>query len=134
VFADYLIPLSVATIVAAVLCVALAIVTWRRLADARSGLTALSEQLDGEALTLTQRLSTARASLAEQGAAIEHTLWTMRRFDDQVDALTISLRERRKTLNELQQTLKGARAGIERLKAAVRLIVRAIELRRAILG
>jgi chromosome segregation ATPase len=134
VFADYLIPLSIATIVAAGVCVALAIFAWRRLSEGRIGLAGLAERLDGEALTLTQRLSTARASLAEQGAAIEHTLWTMRRFDEQVDALTISLRERRKTLNELQQTLKGARVGIERLKAAVRLIVRAIELRRAILG
>jgi hypothetical protein len=134
VFVDYLIPLAIATIVAALVSLALAVFALRKLSAAGDGLAGLADQLDESALTLTQRVEIARASLAEQGAAIEHTLWTMRRFDEQVAALTISLRARRQTLDELQQTLRGARVGIERLKSSLRLIVRAIELRRTFLG
>jgi chromosome segregation ATPase len=134
VFADNLIPLAIAMIVAALVILGLAVFVLRKLSAAGDGLAGLADQLDDTALTLTERVEIARASLAEQGAAIEHTLWTMRRFDEQVDALTVSLRARRQTLDELQQTLRGARVGIERLKSAIRLIARAIELRRAFLG
>ena len=133
-FADNLIPLAIAMIVAALVILGLAVFALRKLSAAGDGLAGLADQLDEAALTLTERVEIARASLAEQGAAIEHTLWTMRRFDEQVDALTVSLQARRQTLDELQQTLRGARVGIERLKSAIRLIARAIELRRAFLG
>lgn len=132
--AQYIVPLSIATIAAAVVSVVGGVFVARRLGQARAGLAALTVALNESSTALPQRLQTARASLAEQGAAVEHLQWTMNRFDTEVEALTISLAARRQTVAELRDTLRGARVGVERLKQALRLITRAIELRRNFLG
>jgi len=132
--AQYIVPLSIATVIAALISLGLAFFVWRRFAEARTGLSEVAATLEESSTALPHRLEVARASLAEQGAALEHLQWTMNRVDTQIEALTLSLAARRQTLHELRETLRGARVGVERLKQALRLITRAIELRRNILG
>ena len=94
----------------------------------------LAASLDERAVTLPLALASARAALAEQGAAAEHALWTLKRADEQLAAATVALAARRAGLDALRERLDRTRAGVATLKSAARLIMRAIELRRAILG
>ena len=131
---EYLIPLTAAFVALAVICMVGAVVAWRRASAARPVAERLSASLNERAITLPETLSSARARLAERGAAAEHASWTIARFDEQVERATSTLAERRERLDALRATLEGARVNLERLKSAGRLIMRAIELRRAILG
>ncbi len=131
---EYLIPLTAALVALAVISMAGAVVAWRRASPARPAAERLSASLNERAITLPETLSGARAGLAERGAAAEHALWTIARFDEQVERATGTLAERRERLDALRARLEGARVNVERLKSAGRLIMRAIELRRAILG
>ena len=85
-------------------------------------------------MALPAEVASWRATLAEVGAAAEHALWSSARFDSQVAAATVALAERREELDRLRTRLEDAQVTIERLKSAGRLIMRAIELRRAFLG
>lgn len=128
---DYLVPLTVAVVVVAVLALIGAVVMWRRTAAAEAGLSRLAASLDERAATLPLTLMSARATLAERGAAVEHALWVIGRFDEQATRIQTTMAARRATLDATRTRLEGARAGVDRLKSAVRLIMRLIELRRA---
>ncbi len=132
--ADYLIPTTVALVVAAAVALLGAALLWRRVSAAQTGLTRVAASLDERALTLPLALSSARAVLAERGAAVEHAGWVIARFDEQAERIEGTLAQRRAGLDATRARLEGARAGVKRLKSAARLIMRAIELRRAILG
>jgi len=131
---EYLFPLTAALVVVAALCVLTAVVAWRRTSAAHAGMERLATSLYERAITLPEAISSSRASLAERGAAAEHALWTIGRFDGQLEQATKTMAQRRQSLDTLRARLEGARVNVERLKSAARLIMRAIELRRAILG
>ena len=131
---EYIVPLTVALVVVAAVCVLAAVVAWRRASAVHTGMQRLATALDERAITLPEALAASRASLAERGAAAEHGLWTITRFDEQLEQATSTLARRRQSLDALRARLEGAKENVERLKSAARLIMRAIELRRAILG
>ncbi len=131
---DYLIPLTAVLVGLAAVFVLAALLLWRRSSAASPGMARLARSLDDQAHTLPVSLSIARVELAEQGAAVEHALWLLARFGERIDGATLALAERRLALDATRARLEGARANVERLKSVVGLIMRAIELRRAILG
>lgn len=132
--ADYLIPVTVALVVTAAVALLGATVLWRRASAAQTGLTRVAASLDERTLTLPPALLSARAALAERGAAVERAGRMIARFDGRAEGIEGTLAQRRAGLDATRQKLEGARAGMQRLKSAARLIMRAIELRRAILG
>jgi hypothetical protein len=129
-----LIPLTVAFAVVALLFVVGAVVVGRRLASTHDGFEKLTRQIDDRAAMLPIMLSTARAELAERAAAIEHGMWTVASFDRKIDAATTALSVRRRGMDDLHGRVVAGRGAAERLKSAIRMIMRAIELRRTILG
>ncbi|MEX2548457.1 MAG: hypothetical protein WD830_11835 [Chloroflexota bacterium] len=131
---DYLIPLTAALVGLAAVFALCARFLRRRAKAMAPGMAQLARSIDDMAHTLPVSLSIARVELAEQGAAVEHSMWLLARFGDRVDGATLALAERRQALDATRAKLEGARANVERLKSVVGLIMRAIELRRAILG
>jgi hypothetical protein len=129
--AAYLIPLTIAFVALASVLLFVALTMTRRAAAASRGMAALTSTLENRAATLPVSLSSARAALAEQSAAAELALWRLHRLDGEIAAATTTLANRRTALDELRGRLERARAGVERLKSAIRLIIRALELRRA---
>ena len=93
----------------------------------------MSVALDERAAALPARLSSARASLAEQGAEAEHVAWTLKHIDEQLATFTVDMARRRVALDHFRMTLESSRGSVERLKSSGRLIMRAIELRRTFL-
>lgn len=131
---DILVPLTVAFAIAAVVMLYAAVVMRRRIRGSAEGFRRAEIVLAERAAMWPIILSTTRADLAERGAAGEQMLWTIKRFDAQVAQATVALAERRHSLDELREKLEGGRANVERAKSAIRLIMRAIELRRTFLG
>ena len=72
--------------------------------------------------------------LAEQGAAAEHALWTMKQYDRQLEKLSARLATGGQSIDEMHESLERARTAVARLVSATRLLLRVVELRRAILG
>ena len=129
-----LVPLIAALVVAAAVALLAAMLLWRRVTSAQADFVRMAVRLDERALTLPLALSSTRAELAERGAAVEHAMWVMARFDERADNLVGSMAQGRARLDATRARLEGARGNVERLKSTARLIMRAIELRRAILG
>lgn len=129
--AEYLIPLTAVLVVAAAVALFGATLLWRRVSSAQAGLARLAVSLDERARTLPLALWSTRAALAERGAALEHATWVMARFDERADNLVGSMARGRAGLDATRAKLEGARRNVERLKSTARLIMRAIELRRA---
>lgn len=129
--AEYLVPLTAVLVVAAAGALLAATLLWRRVNSAQTGLVRMAVSLDERALTLPLALSSTRADLAERGAAVEHAMWVMARFDERADNLVGSMARGRAGLDAMRAKLEGARGNVERLKSTARLIMRAIELRRA---
>ena len=132
--AEYLVPLTIVAAVGAFATLLVAVLVTRRLGAARAALTTVSMQLDEAAATLPPRIRDARAMLAEQGAAAEHALWTIDRYDKELEKLHLRLAARGQSIDELHDSLERARTAVARLVSATRMIVRAVELRRAIWG
>ncbi|MEO6350932.1 MAG: hypothetical protein ABIP53_09805 [Candidatus Limnocylindrales bacterium] len=132
--ADNLVPLTAAFAIVALPFLGGALMTRRRVRAAHDGLGRLNRAIEDRAAMMPIMLSTARADLAERGAAIEHGLWTAARFDKTVTDATTALADRRRGLDLLHARVIASRATVERLKSALRMIMRAIELRRTILG
>ena len=132
--AQYLVPLTIAAAVGALATLTVAFIVVRRLGETRAALATVAEQLDDAAATLPPRIREARAMLAEQGAAAEHALWTMQQYDRQLDRMSVRLASGGRSIDELHESLERARIAVARLVSATRLIMRAVELRRAILG
>jgi hypothetical protein len=134
VLAASLVPLTAAFAVSALLFVVGALVFRRRARVASQSLIRLSKNLDDRAAFMPIMLSTGRANLAERGAAIEHGIWMLSRFDTKLADTTRALAARRRGVDRLHERVIASRGAIERLKSALHLIMRAIELRRTILG
>jgi hypothetical protein len=134
VLSDYLVPLTVVLIAFAGVALIGATLLWRRVNAGRPGLARVAASLDERALTMPLALSSTRAALAERGAAAEHALWVIARFDERAQRIEGTLARQRAGLDATRARLEGALANVEKLKSAARLIMRAIELRRAILG
>jgi len=82
---------------------------------------------------LADRFASRRARLGDTNAATERALWSLSRLDEQVDAARLGLVARRTQLDDQRVRIIAARAGVKRIKSGARMLVRAIELRRAIL-
>jgi methyl-accepting chemotaxis protein len=132
--AQYLVPLSIIAAVGALATLTVAFLVARRLGETRAALNTVAAQLDDAAATLPSRIRDSRAMLAEQGAAAEHALWTMQQYDRQLDKMSVRLASGGKSIDEMHESLERARTAVARLVSATRLIMRAVELRRAILG
>jgi hypothetical protein len=79
------------------------------------------------------KVAVVRATLAEWSVAAERGLWTLAKLDNQMAAATATLASRRQELDRTRTRLASAQVTVDRLKSAARLIMRAIELRRAFL-
>ncbi|MGI8928120.1 MAG: hypothetical protein ACR2H0_01460 [Candidatus Limnocylindrales bacterium] len=132
--AENLFPLTAALVMVAAAALLGALLLWRRVSAAQAGLARVATSLDERALTLPLALWSTRAALAERAAAVEHANWMLTRFDERADNLIGSMARGRAGLDAAGARLEGARGNVERLKSTARLIMRAIELRRAFLG
>ncbi len=132
--AQYLVPLTIFAAVGAFATLTVAVVVARRLGETRAALATVAEQLDDAAATLPPRIRDARAMLAEQGAAAEHALWTIQQYDRELDKMSVRLASSGQSIDELHESLERAKVAVARLVSATRLLMRAVELRRAILG
>lgn len=75
-----------------------------------------------------------RADLAAAGTQTERALWSLSRFDERAEAAREKLAEARRALDKDRARLIAARGAIIRIKKSARMIMKALELRRAILG
>jgi hypothetical protein len=132
--AQFLVPLTIAAAVGAFATLSVAVLVSRRLGAGRAALATISEQLVDAAATLPSRIRESRAMLAEQGAAAEHALWTMQQYDRQIEKLSARLATGGQSIDDMHESLERARTGVARLVSATRLLMRVVELRRAILG
>lgn len=97
-------------------------------------LRALDARLVSETPTLADRLGAARADLAGVSTQTERALWSLSRFDERADAAQEALAKARMTLDNDRARLIAARGAIIRVQKSARLILKALELRRAFLG
>jgi chromosome segregation ATPase len=129
-----LVPITLAFAFAALVMLLAALMLRRRMNAAADSVAGARRFLDEQAAMLPIVLSTSRADLAERHAGIEQHLWTAKRLDSQIAAATAALAERRRGLDEIRDRMENSRVGVERMKSALRMIMKAIELRRTILG
>ena len=132
--AQYLVPLTIVAAVGAIATLAVALLVVRRMGAVHAALATVETQLDDAAATLPARIRESRAMLAEQGAAAEHTLWTMQQYDRQMDKMSARLQSSGRSIDEMHESLERAKVAVARLVSATRLLMRVVELRRAILG
>ena len=132
--AQYLVPLTIVAAVGAIATLAVALLVVRRMGAVHTALATVETQLDDAAATLPARIRESRAMLAEQGAATEHTLWTMQQYDRQLDKMSARLQSSGRSIDEMHESLERAKVAVARLVSATRLLMRVVELRRAILG
>lgn len=131
---------STAAVVTAVLVVTalamlLSVVLVRRRAGRLTRRTdAWATSLTGRAETLAGELGNARKTFAAANAAIESGLWTLARLDERLDRDRIALANRRQSMDTLRGQILAASSTIDRVKSGARTVLRAIELRRVILG
>ena len=111
-----------------------ALVFSRALGRGGDALRRTDERLVAQSAALPGRFHNARLRLSEFHASTEHTLWSLSRLDQRIDATRVALVTRRAEMDKGRARLIGARAEIERIKSGVRLVLRALELRRTFLG
>jgi len=128
------------TLLVAVLAVFVVLVVWFvRVVTGRLGeMSAASRRLDArlaaQAPQLAARMAAVRNDLAAVSTQTERALWSLSRFDERVDAARSGLATRRVALDEDRARLIAARTAIIRVKKSAGLILKMLELRRAILG
>jgi len=128
------------TLLVAVLAVFVVLVVWFvRVVTSRLGeMSAASRRLDArlaaQAPQLAARMAAVRNDLAAVSTQTERALWSLSRFDERVDAARAGLATRRVALDEDRARLIAARTAIIRVKKSAGLILKMLELRRAILG
>jgi hypothetical protein len=106
----------------------------RRLEAFSAKLRVADERLVNEAPALATRLGAQRAGLAQLSAATERGLWSVSRFDDRLDTVRAGLAMRRVALDRNRARLIAARATIVRVRRSAQMLIKVMELRRAILG
>jgi len=128
------------TFILAALAVFITLVIWlMRLATGRLGevgaqLRSLDSRLLRETPTLAGRLGAMQADLAAVSTQTERALWSLSRFDERAEAAREALVGTRLALDSDRARLIAARRAIIRIKKSARVILKALELRRAILG
>ena len=106
----------------------------RRLARIGDTLRQADMRLVAEVPELANRFVTGRHQLNEADAAIERALWFLSRLDHRLDAMRETMRARRDELDRGRSRMIAARAAAGRYRRRAQMLIRAIELRRAILG
>lgn len=128
------------TFVVAALAVFIALVIWLvrvvtgRLGEVGAQLRSLDTRLVKATPPLAGRLAAMRADLAAVSTQTERALWSLSRFDERADAAREALAGTRTALDKDRARLIAAHGAIIRIKKSARMILKALELRRAILG
>lgn len=128
------------TFILAALAVFITFVVWLirsvtgRLGELGGRLRALDARLVAETPELAGRLDAMRSELAHVSTQAERALWSLSHFDERADAAQETLRNARTTLAASRARLIAARGAIIRVQKSTRLILKMLELRRAILG
>ena len=106
----------------------------RRIGAVGRQLRTVDERLAHEAPLLAARMGAQRTDMAEVSAATERALWSLARFDERLDTVRAGLATRRVALDHDRTRLIAARATIVRAKRAAQMLIKMMELRRAITG
>jgi hypothetical protein len=128
------------TLILAALAVFITLVIWLirtvvgKLGEAGTQLRAMDARLVASTPGLAQRMSAARADLAAVSTQTERALWSLARFDERADTARERLARTRATLDKDRARLIATRGAIIRMRKSARLILKMLELRRAILG
>ncbi len=128
------------TFILAALAVFIASMVWLiravtgRLGELGAGLRALDARLVEGTPPLADRMATVRSDLAALSTQTERALWSLSRFDERANAAQEKLAATRETLDADRARLIAARGAISRVQKSARLILKMLELRRAILG
>jgi len=117
-----------------VTALAAATVTWLFLTRASRGLRHLEAKLDDRGHAVRGRLVAAAGDLASLRTHGERALWALERADVRLDAMARELAARRRGSDTLRAQLLGSEARLHRIREGARLLLRAIELRRDLLG
>ena len=126
--------LSVVLSVLAVVTLLASLLLVRALRRTRQALGTAEVRLADHETLLPSRFSDLRGQLAMAHAASERALWSLSRLDQKVDALAGELSSRRTSLDAQRDRIVAARITATRLRSGARMLIRAIELRRTILG
>ncbi len=128
------------TFVLAALAVFVTLVIWLiralvgKLGETRAQLRAMDARLAASAPGLADQLAKVRTDLATVSTQTERALWSLSRFDERAKAARAALAGTRTALDNDRARLIKARGAIIRIKKSARMILKALELRRAILG
>ena len=133
-------PNSDPTLILAALAVFIAVVVWfirivtGSLGEFGARLRKIDARLVTETPTLAARMAAQRDELAAVSTASERALWSLSRFDERAEAAQEALSNARTTLDKDRARLIAARGAIIRVQKSARMILKMLELRRAILG
>jgi hypothetical protein len=105
-----------------------------RLGEVSRQLRSVDARLAHEVPVLATRIGAARSDLAAVSAQAERALWSLSRVDARLDAATEGLKTRRVAIERDGDRLVAARSAIIRIKKSARIVLKMLELRRAILG
>jgi hypothetical protein len=128
------------TLILAALAVFITVVLWLiraitgSLGDVGAQLRSLDARLVNGNPELAGRLGAMRTDLAAVSTQTERALWSLSRFDERAEAAREVLAGTRSALDKDRARLIAARGAIIRIKKSARMIMKALELRRAILG
>ena len=112
-----------------------ALLVRRTTARTRHGLLGLDERLAARSRTIGADLAIVRGRLAGASRAdTERVLWSLAAFDSRLDAAQAALRERRAASDTLRSSMVRNRGALLRATNSARVLMRAIELRRDLLG
>jgi alpha-D-ribose 1-methylphosphonate 5-triphosphate synthase subunit PhnG len=110
-----------------------ALVLNRRLGAIGSALRREDARLTAATPLLADRFVAGRSQMTASNAAVERTLWWLSRADGRLDSINQALVTRRTELDRQRSRLVAARASFVRIRRTMRMLIRVIELRRAIL-
>ena len=133
-------PANDPTFILAALAVFSAFMVWLirsitgKLGEVGAQLRAVDARLVKELPELAGRLGAVQADLAAVSTRTERALWSLSRFDERANAAQEALAKTRTTLDADRARLIAARGAITRVQKSARLILKALELRRAFLG
>jgi hypothetical protein len=129
------------TLIVASLLLAVALVAWlvaraviRRVGALREQLQTVDARLVRETSVLATRMGAQRADLAGISTASERVLWSVARYDERLEGTRAGLAMRRDELDRARARLVAARGTILRAQRTALMLMKLIELRRAILG
>jgi hypothetical protein len=117
-----------------VLSVAGAVWVWRAAQRLSVSVREFEVRFDDQSHVLRGRLISAPQDLIAMRSRTELALWTLERLDRRLDAATVALAAQRRGSDTLRAQLLADRARLSRIRDGARMLLRAIELRRELLG